>query len=424
MKITKKTKTKQKQNKMKTKIPTTVVTSVTDYVNNNFDYTPNQKQKLIKILAELWLFIYNKETCYKNTLQHSYVRINSSELLKFKLNISKCNICYAKLIDMLQAVNLIIVNESYEVGKFSKGYKTTKDFSTFTDLDIDINKVFNTKIKSKKFYLKQFPEHNKLINDAYQFKIKIEDYLAWMQLNKGLTVREETKRFNKSTNKVQTVKAEILDDEKIYEFLIDALRINIESLWFAVSSTGRFYNSFSNLSTTVLPFITAKSKNKLVEIDAANAQPLMLTTIIEDDKFKKSCENGKYYDDIAYANKLERKQVKSNMFTIFFEDRHITKKNRELIESAFPGLTDKINALKSPKVHGVQMKQDNELLWFKLQSIESSIFVKTALATKTPVLVRHDSIIIDQKFIDQLEKELREEFAKIGLNATLKINQL
>ena len=122
MKTTKKTKTKtkQKQNNLKTKIPTTVVTSVTDYVNNNFDYTPNQKQKLIKILAELWLFIYNKETLasYKNTLQHSYVRINSSELLKFKLNISKCEICYAKLIDMLQAVNLIIVNESYEVGKF------------------------------------------------------------------------------------------------------------------------------------------------------------------------------------------------------------------------------------------------------------------------------------------------------------------
>src|SRR5690606_2205386 len=118
-------------------------------------------------------------------------------------------------------------------------------------------------------------------------------------------------------------KEQVLNDEKIYEFIVDAIKINVESLWFSVSSTGRFYNSFSNLSKTALPFIVSKSKKKLVEIDAANAQPLMLNTLIDDTKFKTSCENGRYYDDIAEANNLTRPQVKSQMFSIFFEDRHI-----------------------------------------------------------------------------------------------------
>ena len=90
------------------------------------------------------------------------------------------------------------------------------------------------------------------------------------------------------------------------------------------------------------------------------------------------------------------------------------------LDSIYPSLTKQINHYKSNSRKESQDWNESKFLWYKLQSLESQVFIKTALSQSRPVLTRHDSILCLPSEAPSIRTALLKEFAKLGIAATLK----
>lgn len=390
-------------------VPTSIIKIIENYIQIDTDFcdaTTLQKQKLKKILIEIWYFIYTKQIESKKvTNLKFYVDIHSDKLKHFKFKNKKKIYGYAILIDMLVFMNLV-TKTKHKTGEHSKGYRIKSSFlenTCFTEFALDFTKIFKN-TRNKQHWLDLYPEQNNLIEDCYNTKIELDDYLFWLQQNIGKEIDPKIKN-----GKVQR---RFLDTERIYKHFHLALKINFENLWFKLSNEGRFYTSITNCPSTALDFIKLGNMS-LVQLDIKNSQPLLMAALLPKrfKQYKSDVENGVFYQKMGKQMGIKDKDFKIKSFKyIFFSKKQLKSGDVfNALQQVYPGLINEINYIK-----------ENVSLAHKLQEMEADIFVKKLGKLNFPKLLRHDEVLVTEQYRQQVEDFLRLEYAKLDLKITIK----
>lgn len=403
-------------------LPIIVIQQISDYIKLTYP-TLNEKYraKLFSILAELWFFISIKHTDEKTRLMESfhnssidniYVDISSAALRPFTIVLNGKQLQYTDLLNDLVHSKCININHSYSVGNNSKSYRPCIliKYELLQTVELSIHRFLSSN-KTQSYYIAKNPEYETLIRNLYLVNVNLKPFFE--------SIDSLTNKIYKTDRGID----KILDPKIAYMLKIRAIKINLGIHFFTVSSTGRIYSSISNLPKLTLPYITLNGEIP-VEIDAANCQPLLLASIIDQPLFKEHCELGIFYDIMADHMECSRNEFKMLSFRqIFFNNKKINKTIAQALDSIYPGLTQQINHYKtgsSKEAKTWKSSNESRFLWFKLQSLESSLFIKTALTQSRPVLTRHDSILCLPSEAPSIRTILLKEFLKLGINVTLK----
>jgi hypothetical protein len=230
----------------------------------------------------------------------------------------------------------------------------------------------------------------------------LTEYIKWINNNIGTELKPVINNGILETR--------FLTKERAYDYINDALKINLGNIWFKVSDEGRFYNSTTNLSYTTLPFIRLK-RRKLKEIDIANCQPLILSKLINSDLYRIDCENGVFYDNLANELGIGRPETKVLSYKfIFFSNRILkTGKIYNAMEKLYPGVIGQINELRDK----IEISKE-------MQKIESDIFVNKIGNLDFKMMLRHDAVFVYEEDYEIVKNYVIKEFNKIGLNPTIK----
>lgn len=394
---------------MKIFIPTLTVEKVQEIskeLEKEFNYkNENQESKVKKHLLKLWYFIYEKQIRKQKVKDLTYfVNISNKELDNFKLAINKKRKSYKFFINKLEEFNLIEINHKYSnknESNFCKSYKIRTDFigELLEEIEIDLKLIFKD-YKTKEYYLRKYPNLRTQIKNIYNTNINLTQYQRYLQKNKGIELKS-------TLDKTGKIKRRFLDNERIFRYLNDALKITFKNIWIKQSDEGRLYTSFTNLSSTALDFLTVNDK-KVKEVDVTNCFPLILSKLIKNERYKADVENGIFYENLCKIMNKDRHLVKHMVFryALFSNNNLLSGELYDAFEKLYPNMINKINEYK--KKHGNISKQ--------LQKIESDIFV--TLDYKDTML-RHDAIFVEENRIEEVEKEIVKRFQKIGLKVQL-----
>lgn len=355
-------------------IPTKLLSTLENTPEVFFIDDRKSKLKLINKLIELWYFIFEKQDNI-----NLYTNIYRDDLRIFNIQVNGIRYEYTKLLEILEFEKLIDINKKYQVNSFTKSYRILTNFITneFTEIELDVSRILKD-YKDKEYWLKKYPSYKKQINDVYNIRVDIYEYLKFMKENENMDLKPY---YDKSQQKIVD---RVLTAERINDYIYDALKINFGNLWFKVSDNGRFYNSFTNLSYTALDFIKL-NRREVVSIDGSNFQPLLLATKIENKEYKKAVETGKFYDMLSEEMNISRDRIKIMTYRyIFFNDKQL--KSGELYEcmkKLFGSSIDEINAIK------------NDIRICDLtQKMEAEIFVNFLSNLKLDCVTRHDEILV------------------------------
>ena len=392
---------------MKVLIPVTVQNQIEVSITNDFNFefiSELQKIKLNKLLVTLWFFIY---VCQKRDDKifnfKGFTSIHIKDLKKFKITINKTTYNYNFLLQMLINSKLIDRNNKYCVDKFPKSYRINTSIlnGNYEEIEIDYDKLIY-KLKSRKHWVRKYPNHKNHIKNSYDIRIDLPNYALWLRRNMGIYLKPIIKNGIVINRK--------LTDERIFDYLNTALQINLGSLWFKVSHEGRFYNTITNMSYTALPFVTLKGK-ELKEIDVKNCQPLLLATIIDNEKYQQDVENGQFYENIAKELNTDRNNFKILSYKyIFFANQKLKSgKIYEALNKLYPGFIEKLNKLRNQ----INISR-------KLQELEATIMVDRVGSQPYKMMLRHDAVFVYDEDFDKMCEVVKEEFKKIGLQVQIK----
>jgi hypothetical protein len=392
---------------MKLLIPVKVQELVRFTIQKEIDFinlTERQKSNLNKQLLSLWYYIYNSQKNSDKIINlNGFVNIHSKYLQNFYIRLNKKLFGYKPLLKLLKDVNLIDINEKFSKGKFPESYRIKSDIfnNQFQEVELDFDKIFNN-IKNKSYWLKKYPNYKNQIKDTYEVKIDLNDYIVWMRENIGLELKPVIKNG--------ILQKRYLTKERIWDYINDVLMINYDNIWFKVSNEGRFYNSTTNLSYTSLPFIKLKRRS-IKEIDVANCQPLILSKLINSNEYKKDCELGLFYNNLADELDISRTSAKMLSYKfIFFSNKKLnTGKIYDAMEKLYPGVISQINELR-----------DKIEIAKEMQKIESDIFVNKIGNLDFKMMLRHDAVFVYEEDYDIVKNYVIKEFNKIGLNPNIK----
>lgn len=393
---------------MKYTIPVKIFDIISKYVDENYKFNDKQRFKLIKKLISLWIYIYNyqQNDCLTDSL-NKYSNIHHDKLKIFRLKINNIDFNYSRLINILVDIKLIDINEIYSKANFSKSYRILTDFITFEyiEVEVDIDLIFND-FRDKKYWIVEYPEYKKIINDAYNTKIDLIKYIDWINNNIN-------KKLDPKLNKGFLVDRYLTKD-RAFKYINEVIKINMKNLWFKVSDEGRFYSSLTNLNKTALPFLKFYKRN-IVEIDAKNCQPLLLSSLIEHDEYKKDVEAGIFYDKCAKKMNKSRNDFKNLSYKYIFFSNSILCSGKifNTLNELYPGLIEQINKLR--------LKYKN--LARELQRLESEIFVNNISKAYFKMILRHDAVLIFEEDYEIIGRKIIEEFKKLKLDVKLKIKR-
>jgi hypothetical protein len=401
-------------------VPVKVIERINETVKLDYSHlTISQQQRLQKSLIELWLFIYNRQDSKPTEHEDFYVSIHTNDLLGFTFKSNGKVIQYSSLLLILSSSYLIDINEVYSTGRFTKSYRVNRDFidCLTQDIEIDFKKVFKGS-KDKSFWTNLYPNHADLIEETYKSSIDLQNYFIWIDAHQGEFLHSfctkaksfyvEGREYYSKGKKVDTY----LTKEKSYQLKIQAIKFNLQNFWFKVSNEGRFYSTVSNMDTIAVPFLLING-NKTTNLDAKNSQPLLLSSIIKNNQFKKDVTSGIFYDKVAESIGIERDEFKVLSYQyIFFNESRINKTWSANIDTVYPGLSEEINNIK-----------ETRLLWKFLQELESSIWVSTAKELTFVKLLRHDQIICEEKHVQETIEALNAKYKEHNLKVNLKIGK-
>lgn len=408
-------------------IPVDVVNRVTLAVASRWPYMqPEDTRRIWECLLELYFFIQIRQTSEReemlrcdtipvslDRLDNLWSRIHSKELHRFKINIQDKRINYNVLLDILESAEVIEIGSSYLANAFSKRYRPHPDINRNQTMILAL-KVWQRINRDKRWQTQsdmiyQWPDYENLIQTLFKTTIDIESAFRSLESRKG-----EIWHWRGG-------QPLYLDDPTIWHHKIIAIMINLGLHWFQVDRVGRVHTAIANLPGTLTPFILINGQ-PTVEIDAVNCQPLLLSGIIKHPEYQRDCESGRFYEKIAQRLRISRDETKLLVFSkIFFNNRWISGDLYSTLEEIWPGLPDQVNKLKCRSQKEAKERPESELLWHRLQSLESEIFIPLTLKSWDPILTRHDSYIVIRGNHWFISTELEASFRQRGLHAQLKI---
>lgn len=196
---------------------------------------------------------------------------------------------------------------------------------------------------------------------------------------------------------------------------------------------GRIHTNFTNLKSTLRQYLNYQGM-KLVNVDVANSQPLLLflaippilssircTGAIYFDEispdvlmYKRLVEQGKLYDFLMrHAGETDRGAFKEN----FFRETFFGKKTSQLFCKLFPTIGEKIKKIKQ--------KDYRRLAWM-MQRKESKLIITNICGRimkehpKMFIGTIHDSILTTAEHVPTIKRVMAEEFEKVGLSPRIR----
>lgn len=202
--------------------------------------------------------------------------------------------------------------------------------------------------------------------------------------------------------------------------------INHKHIFYHFDSFGRMHTNFTILKSFIRKNCLLIDNLETCEIDINNSQPLFLTKLIQDskskwikteefDKFKELTISGKYYEFMMQQLKItDKKEIKRLTYKVLFGRNASNSRADKYFKQIFPSIHNFIVLYK--KEFG-----DYKVLSHELQKMESKLIFNTIikkimiLYPHIKIITVHDSIIVAQKFRDEVEtifnSELLNEFS-------------
>lgn len=418
--------------KLKIIVPGDVIDSIqsrVDLYHRNFD--DKEKIKMVDTTIKVWYILKDMWNPKYVKCKYHPLFSRNKQLQNIDLKIKKRRFRYTDFIKILNDTNIINYNERHKNSSdgYCKSFKFTHSWSNLRFFEINYKSLNegsdDDKLKKRARSLKEankyYPNHKNLIKPVYNIKIEVDELIDFLLSRRGMTLKptNRVRRRDNGTYYNVVDKNRVLDDETIYDIIFKCLKINNKNITFRISeNSGRLFTSITNLSSLCNNFITCNGK-KMHEIDVINCQPLLLSHILNDDKFKECCEAGMFYEvlgeEIGYDIE-DREDVKIDSYKyIFFNDKFeldndTIKAFAKLFPSAYANLIE---------LHK-EISSRGETIALTLQRIESDIFVNYANGLDFPVLTKHDAIYVSEEYIDIVKNELTDVFKSRGINAKFK----
>lgn len=311
---------------------------------------------------------------------------------------------YGKYIKLLLDKEIIECNDSYSTKtRTSKKYKIHPRFAG----DVSLKEVIY-KITVRKEIM--------TTSDMKDLKQFYEKYINNFNENEFLEVmNEELKDLTGATYKMKR-RAWMSSYGNLEQGFLYANRNK---------TNNRLDTNFTNMPSQLRKLIM--KWNNLAEIDMVNSQPMLLSTMIQDDPkfngnsdpdtvyFHKLCKTGKLYDTLATRWDKTRDEIKEEVFFILYSKASTYRQPHEKFNEMFQPIFDYIINIKET--------EGNNQFAIKLQKLESEIWIDTI----KPSLNRnniihttvHDSVIIHEDNLDLSYELIKSELNKREIHSTL-----
>lgn len=398
-------------------IPTNVLIAIQNHCNDEYSgMKPKEKAKMIDATVITWDILYG---IYTNSIPHEsgYFGVNSQsdDLQSISVKVNYKRYGYTAFINILKKASLIIKNPKFSSGRFTKSYALKCEWSKLYKYKlnyVNYRATSEEQIESdRQVLLEKYPEHINLIDTLYKVNIDIEGMVKYLEANMGMKLKPKTRKTYYGRTEIDEDK--VLDEEKIHRCICDAMKINNRKIFYTVED--RVYSSLSNLSSLCNDFIYVDGI-EMKEVDVVNCQPLLLCTLVNDDKLKRVCERGQFYESLMEATGIEdRDKIKIECYKDLFFGKY---KPNSILGKAFQELF--------PDAHRYLLNFEHdtdETLAKTLQIKEAEIFISVAidLVNEFPVITKHDALFVPHNKVIKTRYELHKKFQEYGINPRFKI---
>jgi len=213
---------------------------------------------------------------------------------------------------------IIESNESYQVGKFSKGYRLTKKYRTGTIEFRTLSEQLSSKLNKYEFYDLYKPDYSFLENQFKNYRLEFSDDFENFVLQMGNSL------IRLSSNEFQR----ILVYNKIGAFL--SYKNHFNSGWYMLNHSDknhRFNSILTRVPKELRNFLQIEG-SRLVEIDLSSSQPYLLAVLLKE-------------IDNTVEVKLNNNQIDFSL------DTYLTYSNNKLINEVYPFMLPAFSDLSS-----------------------------------------------------------------------------
>ena len=346
--------------------------------------------------------IYLKMVSYRESEEEKRMKINKRDKF-FNLRCEDLmKVIFGKYITRVKRIlvesGIVEVNNAYVVSKKSKSYRLSKA-KKYTDWHRKTTKL-------------NIPYS---VSDAEWIYLKILESSQRVKVNRDKAIYLFEKEMDEKTD-------HSLECNKFLIQLINDKFLNLNIDY----KTGRMFTAITNLSKELRGCLEIDGE-QLVELDIASSQPLLLSTLYQDHgeeyfKYKSLVESGRFYEFMIdkTGGVKTREDIKSETYRYMFG----LTNNPNCAEYAFEFKKE------FPVLDKILKNEKQDELWghkivsLKMQTIEAAIILGEAavkcLSEDIDIITIHDSFMIKPKHKDRVLAIMKESFAKLGLNPTIK----
>ena len=231
---------------------------------------------------------------------------------------------------------------------------------------------------------------------------------------------------------IQTKKGVYLDDlsrftikRMISVYIADNMSLEMIKSGYLMASRNKTNNRLdTNLTNLPSEYCDCIMKsNDMVQIDLSNSQfsflSFWLSKYLDSDDFnlfKKLSYEGELYNSIQKElGLISREKTKRILFYIFFSSNEINNSKKDYLRIRFPSVIDWVEEYKS--------KNNHKTFCIELQRMESHFFIDNIYEILKELgyvcFTKHDSVIVESKYKDEVINLIKDEMGKIGLGGNL-----
>lgn len=303
---------------------------------------------------------------------------------------------YVKILNLLKELKVIEGDDSYRVGYESKGFRFLEPYRSAKfklKKKVEVKRDHNFLVKTKP----NCPEHDYLFNNLKQISFSPE-------------VHEELKKCNFKANEGAR--------RDYYEKTIEFVETGD---WFFTydEKTGRVFNNVTNMPKVFRPHLRLAGR-KLVELDVANCQPLLLISLYEDGdperaEYEKVVLSGNFYEELNKSllvpfSAEERDSLKKSVyFKVLFNRNQLNESDLGLaFKARFPRLYARVWEIK---------KESYRNLALHLQSLEAQIMIHGVVRgaieeLNLNLMTVHDSVLCPEESVNEVKNIIEKRFTQ------------
>lgn len=365
------------------------------YIPSNLDLKLDVTQHELDKYYYFIHLIYEQRVLYKNS--SDYIPLKAEYLRKIIRG-------YNHYIEKLIELGIIDCDRHYIKGKKSFGYRLLAPYSEVKHKQLELtNKCIINNIEDwKKQRLPMTEVHQHLYGFLNKIDINYEPASTYIN---NFTIDE----YNSS------------------KIAIDKFQ-NKDFFLYTDDFGNRVHTNVTNLKSNLRKFLSYKNK-KLINVDVINSQPLFLYLLLplytirctfdlsDDDVrlYKDKVQQGKLYDFLMEkAGVSDRKEFKETLFREIFFGRAVNKWFWDL----FPSIAKVLANIK---------KEDYRKMAWMMQRAESDLIINKIcrrIMEEHPtcfITTIHDSILTTEENAGLVEIIMKQEFDKLGLLPSIRI---